>query len=180
MKKVKNLSFLFFILLISSCVKNVDFDQADDFSAEPEYIASLVYFKIPAVNFLDTNNVELNTPLDEITEIEIFQESYIQDNLVQLKIDYEIDNPYDRVFNIIIEFMDDNNNTTYALSPINITANSSLSNSETIIIADNPQILNSTKFKTTLVLDNSSGTAISPNDFNEFIFKSAGTFSFKL
>ncbi|KAB1155215.1 hypothetical protein F7018_12110 [Tenacibaculum aiptasiae] len=170
------LGFTFF-----SCVKNVDFDQVDDFDSKPKFIASLVFFKIPALSFLDNTNAEITGPIIDQSNLTIIEEEVVQDNLLEIVFDFEITNPFDRNINLNIEFLDDSNVVTYTVTPLLIQANTSkFQHKETIIISGSPLFLNTRKIRTSLELLTTTGTPIDPNDLNEFIFKSAGTFTFKI
>ncbi|WP_086030218.1 hypothetical protein [Tenacibaculum holothuriorum] len=177
MKKVNKYIFLIItILSLTSCVKDLDFNQAENFTLEPKAIASLVYFKIPSRGFIDTND-------NEVTEIsdETIIDNIITKELVEAELDFEITNPFDRNFTIDFQFLDENNNLMHTIPTINVPANSpNLTEKRTIVVADSPQFLNSKKIKVTIRMSTATGTPINPNEIKDFIFKSAGTFTFKI
>ncbi|WP_420551316.1 hypothetical protein [Tenacibaculum aiptasiae] len=170
------LSFTFF-----SCVKNVDLDQVDDFDSQPKFVASLVFFKMPALSFLDNTNSEITGPITDQSNLTIIEEEVVQENLIEIVFDFEITNPFNRNINLNIEFLDDSNVITYAITPLLIQANTpKFEHKETIIINNSPLFLNTRKIRASLELSTLTGTPIDPNDLNEFILKSAGTFTFKI
>ena len=163
------------ILLLTSCVKNLDFNQAKDFTIEPKFIASVVHFKIPSRSFVDASNNEITEISDE-TILDV-----IKKELVKAELEFEITNPFDRNFTVDIQFLDQNNNITHTIPSINVLANSSkLKEKRTIDVVSSPQFLNTKKVRVTLRMSTATGTPINPSEAKEFVFKSAGTFTFKI
>ncbi|WP_299122118.1 hypothetical protein [uncultured Tenacibaculum sp.] len=181
MKLKRYCLFLLLGFTFLSCVKNVDLDQVNDFNSKPKFIASLVFFKIPALSFLDNTNTEITGPITDRSNLTVIEEEVVQDNLLEIVFDFEITNPFNRNININIEFLDDSNVVTYAVTPLLIQANTpKFQHKETITISSSPLFLNTRKIRTSLELITTTGAPIDPNDLNEFIFKSAGTFTFKI
>ncbi|WP_299103675.1 hypothetical protein [uncultured Tenacibaculum sp.] len=181
--KIKLLLLIIVVVLlgVSSCVKDINLDQVDNFSAEPKYIASLVYFKVPAIGFLDSSNNELSTAIVDETRLTVIEEEIFQKYLIEASLDFEIRNPFNRSIRVELQFLDDSNNVTYLMNTIIVPANTNkFVHKEVISIGSNPQFLNSRKVRASLQLVTTSGSAIDANDLNEFEFKSAGTFTFKI
>ncbi|WP_428742984.1 hypothetical protein [Tenacibaculum sp.] len=177
--------YYYLLLLVSfslSCVKNIDIDQVDTYDLTPKYIASLVYFKMPVLSFFDsvTGSENIKPIIDE-SNISIMEEQFIQDKLKEVIFDFEVTNPFSRDIYFSIQFLDETDNITYSINPILIKANTSnLLHKETIVIENTPQFLDTRKIRVSLQLSVASGTPLDMNDSNEFIFKSAGTFTFKI
>jgi hypothetical protein len=173
---------LLLITFLSSCIKNLDFDQVDTYNSTPRYVASLVFFKMPVLNFFDpvTGNENV-TPIIDDSKISIMEEKFIQEKLKEVTFDFEVTNPFTRDIYFSIQFLDDFDNVTYTINPLLIKANTSkLLHKETIIVASTPQFLNTRKIRISLQLSTATGTPLDLNNSNEFLFKSAGTFTFKI
>lgn len=176
--------YCFFLILGSlffSCVKDVDFNQIDDFDSKPKYIASLVFFKMPALSFLDSTNNEITGPIIDESQLTIIEEEIIQENLEEIVFEFEITNPFNRNIHLNIQFLDDLNTTTYIIPPLLVQANTpNFKHKEVITINSSPLFLSTRKIRVSLELSTVTGTPIDPNDLNEFVLKSAGTFTFKI
>ncbi|CAL2101958.1 conserved protein of unknown function [Tenacibaculum sp. 190130A14a] len=165
----------------SSCVKDINLDQVNDFNSEPRYIASLVYFKIPALGFLDSSNNEITTSISDETRLDLIEEEVFQKYLKEVKLDFEISNPFDRNIQVELQFLDEANGITYQIGPILIPAKTAkVVYQETISVAGTPQFLNSRNIKVLSQLITTTGSPIEANNTEEFEFKSAGTFTFQI
>ena len=165
---------------LSSCVKDVNLNQIDDFDATPRYVASLVYFKIPTQGFLDSSNNEITTAIIDETRLTVIEEEIFQKYLTDAVLDFEITNPFDRNIQVELQFLDEADNLTYQILPIVIPAGSiKFAHKEIISVSGNPQFLNSRKVRASIQLITTTGSPIDSNDLKEFEFKSAGTFTFK-
>ena len=79
-RKRIQLSILWLVtLLFASCVKDVDFDQAEDVVLTPVIASSVVYTDVEASRFSE-NGMELETVSDTIANIEIFTDDFVLDN----------------------------------------------------------------------------------------------------
>ena len=104
MKKLKRAPlFLVFILMISSCVKHVDFNQIEDLSARPIFESSLVYFTLDQVDFFDlVNSVEVVTPINDTSGFTILKSKFVRDNLISAELNIEVNNQFNRQFTVNI------------------------------------------------------------------------------
>lgn len=122
MKIPKYIFIIIVTLLLQSCAKDVDFDQIDDASIETSYKATLVYFDLEPIKFLDDYNQEI-----------IWTSDYVAANINDASRDYlerveftvVTENSFDRSFVIQVIFYDENGSPIYQLNPsIYIEANS--------------------------------------------------------
>ncbi len=183
MKKLKSTPlFLIFILMLSSCVKHLDFSQIEDFSAKPIFESSLVYFTLNQVDFFDLiNSVEVVTPIDDTSGFTILRSKFVKDNLIETELNIEVNNQFDREFTVNITFLDENNIETHAFDPIIVAENNpNFTQKETITISGNEQFLRSTKIRVSIELSPSSdGSVLDPNIEQKLEFKSSGIFYLK-
>ena len=88
---------LFFLVLFScSCSSDLDYEQSKNLQLEPTYVANLVYFDIPAHEFV-TNGIETPQFIDRST-IDVFNNSFFVNNLTKVDLDFEITNTITRAY----------------------------------------------------------------------------------
>jgi len=183
MKKLKSTPlFLIFILMLSSCVKHLDFSQIEDFSAKPIFESSLVYFTLNQVDFFDLiNSVEVVTPIDDTSGFTILRSKFVKDNLIETELNIEVNNQFDREFTVNITFLDEHNVETHTFDPIIVTENNhNFKQIESITISGNDQFLKSTKIRVSIELSPSSdGSVLDPTIEQKLEFKSSGIFYLK-
>ena len=102
-------------LLLVSCVKDVDFDQADDLVLTPVAAASIVYSDVEASRF-SINGFEIETVTDTIADIEIFTDDFVLDHLVKAESIFESTNTINRTFGMHITFLNEANEPVHSFS----------------------------------------------------------------
>lgn len=103
------------ILLLASCVKDVDFDQAENVVLTPVAAASIVYTDVEASRFSE-NGIELETVTDTISDIELFTDDFVLDNLVKAELIFESTNTINRTFGLQVDFLSDLDEQLHTLS----------------------------------------------------------------
>jgi hypothetical protein len=160
---------------LHSCVNNADFDQVD-LDAEPRYVFPLVFFELNQLDFIDeTTNAEL-TFVTDVTDVELFESSFVRDHLIRIDFIYEIRKNFNRGFTFNLLFLDDAGNTTFAFDPISI--NSGLDAIDATQIVDtgaNPEIFNTTQIRVTIGITSSS-TPLDPDVEQTLSLKSLARF----
>lgn len=178
MKKSTVFPTFFIILLFTSisCVKDIDFGQAEDLILSPEYLISLVYTNLDQTYFIDPSGNEISEITDR-TRVDFFG-SFTEDYLRKIDVDIHITNSFNRNFTLEFRFVDENNMETYAIPSLSILANSAdFRYTEEIDVAVNPAILFTESIEMTLtLLPSPDGSEIDSAQQANFIFKSAGTF----
>lgn len=90
------LGILYLSIFSISCSSNLDFNQTENLRLEPTYVANLVYFDIPAKEFV-TNGVETLQFIDRST-VDIFKNTFFVNNLAKVDLDFEINNTIGRAY----------------------------------------------------------------------------------
>ena len=145
---------------------------------EPEVTSPLVFFELDQRDFLDENNQEI-TVVSDITVFTIFDNTVLKDNLVELTLDFEIENGFDRSFLVDFVFLDEDENITYDVEDFSINAGDlDYSSTRSIVIETSPEFLNSIKVRVDVVLSPST-TTLNPDIEKTFKFRSSGTFYLK-
>lgn len=108
MKHIFCTSILFIILALSvfSCSSDLDFEQANDFNAQPAITANLAYVKGNASDFVD-NGIPL-PPLVYVSEVGFFDSSFVNDYLAKAELYFRIKNTINRAFTFEIDLKEEN------------------------------------------------------------------------
>lgn len=118
------LSFVF----ITSCTKDVDFNQIDDLVLQPVVASDLIFFNAPATKFY-VNGSELSTVKDSVI-IDLFNRDFVVENLVKAEFVFEATNSINRAFNVQIDFKDDLNVLRHSFS---VSSTASPTNSDILV-----------------------------------------------
>ncbi len=175
--KLIPLQIVICIAFFMSCSNNLNFDNIN-LEIEPEVTSPLVFFELDQRDFLDENNQEI-TVVSDITVFRIFDNTVLKDNLVELTLDFEIENGFDRSFLVDFVFLDEDENITYDVEDFSINAGDlDYSSTRSIVIETSPEFLNSIKVRVDVVLSPST-TTLNPDIEKTFKFRSSGTFYLK-
>jgi hypothetical protein len=171
---------LFSLFLCSSCIKNLDFKQAESLELTPTLVAALVNTNIKQTSMVNSSGVE-ETEFKDVSRFDVFSTSTFK-KVEKIVIDFEVTNPFNRQFTLLLTFFDDNSTITYQFPLLTVTENVvNHKISHEIIIADSPSILNSKNLDTTIqLLPSSDGSIIDINEDKTFKFISSGTFYLKI
>ena len=110
---LKPLVVVFACLLLAACVKDTDFDQADEITLTPVVELDLIYFNIEAGEFYDEVT---NTPIltvTDTTEIRFLDDTEIQESLIRADFFFRFTNSIPRDFDVDFQFLSEQNDTTY-------------------------------------------------------------------
>jgi len=172
--KLIPLQIVICIAFFMSCSNNLNFDNIN-LEIEPEVTSPLVFFELDQRDFLDENNQEI-TVVSDITVFRIFDNTVLKDNLVELTLDFEIENGFDRSFLVDFVFLDEDENITYDVEDFSINAGDlDYSSTRSIVIETSPEFLNSIKVRVDVVLSPST-TTLNPDIEKTFKFRSSGLF----
>lgn len=177
---MKKIGFLFcFLLLLSSCVKNLDFNQVDQLELTPVYEFSPLFATFKEKDFVDEDTgAELISISDE-GDITIFEESYFRDNVQQVIINYELDNKISRGFELNFDFLDNQRNVVFNENTGFVPANTSgFKKAFTINVNSNSPILNTKKLRFRFSIGN--GLPLDPTSEKELKLKTAITIKLKI
>ncbi len=84
------LGIVLLVIVSFSCSSDLDINQTKNLRLEPTYIANLVYFDIPAHEFV-TNGVEHPQFIDRST-VDVFNNTFFVNDLAKVDLDFEINN----------------------------------------------------------------------------------------
>jgi hypothetical protein len=111
--QIKQYYLILLLLILSSCVKNTDFEQTDDFLLTPEVELNLIYFNLDASRFYDgiANNPILK--VRDTTVVDFLDDTDIQERLKRVAFYFEFTNTIPRTFNVDFQFLNEGNVPTY-------------------------------------------------------------------
>ncbi len=112
------------LLLFTSCVKDVDFDQYSEIAVSPTVAIDLVYVSLSTPDFM---KVEAAAPLSFKEEVQLDFEEYdfIQKDLVKIQLEFNYLNTFPQKFQSTIRFMAGKKTVKYTV-PVEIPAGSPL------------------------------------------------------
>lgn len=96
---------IFAICVLVSCVKDVDFDQVNDFEMNPVVESSLVYSTFPVPVW---DSIPYTLTISDTTRIELFSNSFSVDNLGRAELYFETLSTASQSLSVKIHLLDDN------------------------------------------------------------------------
>ena len=100
-------------LFFTACIKDTDFDQAEDIALTPVIQLNLIYFNLPANRFFDTINSTQILTVRDTTEIRFLDDSTLQESLKRAEFYFKFTNSIPRNFQVDFQFLSEVNDTTY-------------------------------------------------------------------
>jgi hypothetical protein len=95
------------VLCFFSCSSDLDFEQANDFSAQPIFTTNLAYYEAKAPDFEIAGAGAYS--FGYVAKVEFFDTSFIKDNLIKTDLYFRIKNTIARGYDFNITFLDVNN-----------------------------------------------------------------------
>ncbi len=98
-------------LLYVSCVKDVDFDQAEDVVLTPVYEIDFIYSRIDTGEFIDLD-LDPSIVIPSVTEsdtlnYDLFGTDFVIDHLERVELSFEFSNTIQRDFTVILGFLNE-------------------------------------------------------------------------
>jgi len=133
------------ILGFTSCLEDLDFDQAENLVLEPTLAIDLLDFNVNQTDLLGLSILSGGTDIDiqDDTLLPDFENSLIQEDLEEVLLQFRANNTFDQEFTVQFTFFDENGDMAYAVEPIIIPANE-----ENFIYEESIVILNNQRFLT--------------------------------
>ena len=163
-----------------SCTGDVDFDQAKNIELNQNFTTSFIYLNVNQNKFLNSNASAEIPILTDISTIDIFDSKYFEDNLVKTTINFQIENSFDRDFDIEFSFLnvDDVEMNSFIVSVPNNSNQIHLQNFEGL---DLLSLKFSEKLRITINLQPSSDSSmLTQNTEMKLAIKSFANFIFKI
>lgn len=109
---------LVFLLVIglSSCVKDIDFDQAGDITMQPEINASILIFEIDQRDFVDPETKIERLIIRDTVRLDFLDDDYIQKDLEKVEFSFKYKNTFPQAFSNRILFLSENNRLQHEIA----------------------------------------------------------------
>lgn len=134
------------IICTFSCSSDLDFDQVNDFNAQPVFTTNLAYFEAKAPSFV-VNGVE-QAFFSYVANVDFLNTSFVEEDLVKTDLYFRIKNTIARAYTYNITFLDQNNAPIYVIT-MNVPAYSGkevlVEKTETFTTANIAILKNTTK-----------------------------------
>lgn len=102
------------IFLFTSCVKDVDLEQAGEIAIPPTAAVDLVYFTLDRDKFLPRNSTGPKKTADEV-RLEFLDDEYIQNDLVRADLNFRYTNTFANPVKSELVFLSENNREQYRI-----------------------------------------------------------------
>lgn len=102
---LKIATVILFCAIASSCSSDLDFDQINDFSAEPEIAANLAYFELAIPSSIPSLPPFTPTPVN--AKFDILRDASVNKRLIGATLFFEVENINVKHYGVIVEFKDD-------------------------------------------------------------------------
>ncbi|WP_417370169.1 hypothetical protein [Flavobacterium beibuense] len=100
-------------LFFTGCIKNTDFDQAEDIALTPVVELDLIYFNLRAEQFFDSINSNPILTVRDTTDIKFLDDGTLQESLKRAEFYFKFTNSIPRSFQVDFQFLSEVNDTTY-------------------------------------------------------------------
>ncbi len=107
--------FIPFFILFTSCVKDIDLEQANEIVIPPTAALDLVYFTLDIENFTPANTTGPKMA-EDVVRLEFIDDDYIQDGLVRADLNFRFTNTFTSPILTDIIFLSENNLEQYRIS----------------------------------------------------------------
>jgi hypothetical protein len=101
------------VVFFSACVKDTDFDKANDIVVSPIVDLDLIYFDLPANRFFDNATSSPILTVRDTTGLPFLNDSEIRDNVKRIVFSFTVTNSIQREFQLDFEFLNRGNNVVY-------------------------------------------------------------------
>lgn len=105
----KTCLFLLLIVGLTSCVKDVDLNQAERITLQPDLQVDLLIFDVDEVDFRDLGTNALKTIIRDTVRLEFLDDSYIQKDLSEVAFSFKYINSFPQSFHNRISFLSEDN-----------------------------------------------------------------------
>lgn len=174
-KPVLLLNIIFMISFFISCTDDLNFDNIN-LNLDPVFNGPVVYFKLTQNDFLEDDNSTEISSITDLSDFEVFKPTDIRENTIEAVIDFEVENSFDRAFEISVTFLDGDGNLVYTFPDLQIDeGNLNYTFSHSITIQNSPTFLNSRTMSIEVHLMPSSNP-LDASISKTLEFRSVGTF----
>ncbi len=144
------LLLIWMLVLLTSCVQDIEYDKANDISFEPVIKVALAHFNSNALEFNSSN-----TRID-FTAHQAFNNVSESQNVEKIELLFEIGNSFDKDFTIKYEFLDIDLNQVAVVEMFS-AQNSSLNKTVTYENTELESLMKTRAIRTTITISDANG-----------------------
>ena len=114
------------VVFFTACVKDTDFDQANDIVLSPIVELDLIYFDLPAITFFDTIASSPILMVRDTTELQFLNDEENSLKLRRVEFYFKVTNSIQREFQVDFQFLTEQNEVAYTTQipvPLGTVAN---------------------------------------------------------
>ena len=100
---LKNLVAFFSLCFLISCTDNLNFDEIN-LNVDPILTAPLIYFELNQDDFYNSTTATEIPLITDTSDFRVFKSSAIRNDVFKVVFDFEIENRFDRSFEVNIVF----------------------------------------------------------------------------
>jgi hypothetical protein len=176
---IKNIVTIFSLCFLISCIDNLNFDEIN-LNVDPIITVPLINFELDQDDFFNSSSGTEIPTITDISDFRVFESSDIRNEIIKTVFDFEIENRFDRSFEVNVVFFDGNDNITQIIPALNIVSEDlDYVATYSVEIENSPTFLSSRKVSVEVKLIPSS-SQIDPNIYQTIKFRSTGTFHFSI
>lgn len=102
-------AFLIILSGLSSCVKDIDLDQAEDIRLKPDLQVDLLIFDVEESDFKDPDSGLPRSVIKDTVRLEFLDDDYIQNDLNKVEFRFRYTNSFSNSFSSRVLFLSENN-----------------------------------------------------------------------
>ena len=103
-------------LLATSCVKDVDLEQAQDITLNPDIDVDLVQYQLNENDFIDSETGEFTSVIRDTVRLEFLNDTYVQDALQYAEFRFRHENTFPYSISSKIRFLSDNGREQFSVN----------------------------------------------------------------
>lgn len=100
-------------VFFTACIKNTDFDQAENIVLTPIIDLDLIYFNLQTSDFYDSITSSPILTVRDTTEIKFLDDTTLHEKLRRIEFYFKFTNSIPRNFQVDFQFLSEMNDTTY-------------------------------------------------------------------
>jgi hypothetical protein len=167
-----------------SCSSDLDFNQANDFSAQPVFTTNLAYVELKESVLAGNGagNGAGNVVFNHTSDVDFLDKSFVDENLVKVELNFRFRNSIPRDFIFSVVFLDKNDAPIYNMPPIRVVTSANDFFSPPVIFETNAEldILKNTKKMVFSIVMDPVGPPLTINSTNRIEMSSSATAYFDI
>lgn len=105
-----------FSLVVMSCFKDVDFEQAQEIQLSPDLQVDLLYYNVNKLNFTNSGTNEFTPVIRDTVRLEFLDDDYIQEDLMFAELRFRHENKFPYSIRNKIKFLSANDRTQFSVN----------------------------------------------------------------